>query len=149
RVCSDSNARSDERGYAMSATMQQRSCSERVETRIVSIEAWLELLLQNPSTRLLYRVSKAADTLPRYPAKWKFPLLRTGSSTCPRRAGHGSGYEPSMRWKISIGWKRCSRSSKRSSNAMGIAWRRKDRPDDSSSSNGRDPGAPLVAAEQK
>jgi hypothetical protein len=47
----------------MSATMQQRPSVERVKTPIVAKEAWLELLLQKPATRLFYRASKAAYPL--------------------------------------------------------------------------------------
>jgi hypothetical protein len=47
----------------MSATLQQRTRVERVETPIFAREAWLELLLQKPATRLLYRASKAAYPL--------------------------------------------------------------------------------------
>ena len=47
----------------MSATIQQKSLSEWVETQIEAREAWLELLLQKPATRLLYRASKAAYPL--------------------------------------------------------------------------------------
>ena len=47
----------------MSATLQHMPLSEGVETPIVAQEAWLELLLQKPATRLMYRASKAAYPL--------------------------------------------------------------------------------------
>ena len=47
----------------MSATIQQMPRVERVKTPIVVKEAWLELLLQKPATRLMYRASKAAYPL--------------------------------------------------------------------------------------
>ncbi len=47
----------------MSATIQQMPRIEQVETPSIAKEAWLELLLQKPATRLFYRASKAAYPL--------------------------------------------------------------------------------------
>jgi hypothetical protein len=47
----------------MSATLHHMPQSLGVETHIVAQEAWLELLLQKPASRLFYRASKAGYPL--------------------------------------------------------------------------------------
>ena len=62
----------------MSATLHQRSLSAWSKTPSVVREAWLELLLQKPSTRLLYRASKAAFPLFPLPCEVEISLAPHG-----------------------------------------------------------------------
>ena len=62
----------------MSATLHQRSISAWSKTPSVVREAWLEVLLQKPSTRLLYRASKAAFPLFPLPCEVEIPFAPHG-----------------------------------------------------------------------
>ncbi len=62
----------------MSAPLHHMPLAEGIETPIVAQEAWLELLLQKPATRLMYRASRAAYPLFPLPCEVEIPFAPHG-----------------------------------------------------------------------